>query len=349
VTGVVGLLAKVAAIRQVIGMVEDRKQAIGVVEVMMPIVRGETWLNSRPLGPEDQLGNVVLVDFWTYSCVNCLRTLPFLRGWWSRYKDRNFLLVGIHAPEFAFEKEEANVRRAMDEHGVEWPVVLDNSFVNWHNFANHYWPAKYLADTRGKIVYSHFGEGDYGKTEASIRKQLEKDPANLPLPPPSRPEQAMDCARSTPETYCGYIRGSILNEGGYERDTVAEYVSPPRLAMDAIALDGPFIARGQYLQAAGPGSRLMLEFRATEVNLVMASADSGSSARVLLNGTTPSDDERGRDLDGSGLVRAVEPRMYNLIKADHSIEGALEIESLDESLRAYAFTFSGCVPAKAAG
>jgi thiol-disulfide isomerase/thioredoxin len=314
----------------------------------MPDIAGDVWLNSEPLGRDDLRGKLVIADFWTYSCINCLRTLPHLKSWWSKYRDKEFLLIGIHAPEFEFEKERENVRRAMDENGVDWPVVLDNRFVNWHNFANHHWPAKYMADPDGKIVYEHFGEGDYEESEAKIRELLSRDPGNLPLPEPDPPEPASQCFSATHETYCGYVRGNLENKHGHRRDEEAEYEAPGSLRQDSIALKGRFLARGQYVQTAAPGSSLLLKFRATEVNLVMATAD-GSKARaeVLLDGNGPGDEEMGTDLDDDGTVTVSEPRMYNLIKADREIDAMLEVTSIDGACRAYAFTFSGCLGVRA--
>ena len=137
-----------------------------------PYITGDTWIHSRALLPNDLKGKVVLVDFWTYSCVNCQKTLPYLKKWWEKYKDKNFLIIGIHTPEFEFEKDKSNVERAAHELGVFWPIVLDNDYVNWNNFANKYWPAKYLVDENGYIVYTHFGEGEYEKTEKAIQSLL---------------------------------------------------------------------------------------------------------------------------------------------------------------------------------
>ena len=138
----------------------------------LPAVIGDMWFNARPLAGEDLAGKVVLIEFWTYSCVNCQRTLPHVREWWKKYKDESFLIIGVHTPEFEFEKNPANVEAAIKDLGVEWPVVLDNDFTNWNNFANRYWPTLYLADGAGRIVYSHIGEGAYDMTEAEIGKLL---------------------------------------------------------------------------------------------------------------------------------------------------------------------------------
>lgn len=312
----------------------------------MPEIVGDTWLNTRPLKTSDLRGKVVLVDFWTYSCVNCIRTLPYLRGWWDRYSSKKFVLLGVHAPEFDFEKDPDNVRKFMEEKGVNWPVVLDNRFFNWHNFANHYWPAKYLADQHGNIVYTHFGEGDYSETEAKIRQLLKEDRDNQPLPAPAPHETGLECFRATPETYCGYIRGEIQNAGSYSRDTVAEYHAPPALNRDTISLDGRWLGKGQYVESKAAGSSLKLEFKATEVNLVMSQADGPARALITLNGKVPEPDELGTDCDRAGIVTPGEPRMYNLLESGHPMEGTLEVLADEGSLRAYAFTFSGCVEAQ---
>ncbi len=308
----------------------------------MPAVVGETWLNSDVLAPEDFEDKVVLVDFWTYTCVNCLRTLPHLRSWWDKYREHDFLLVGIHAPEFEFEKEPQNVARACRELGVTWPVVLDNRFVNWHNFANRFWPAKYLSDTSGRIVYQHFGEGAYLETESRIQKMLLKISREPALPPLDHEPERVRCVRATPETYCGYVRGRITNGGGYVRGVRSTYERPRAMKPDTLALSGRFLAEPQYVESAEAGASLLLDFKGTEVNLVMRSASGASTVEVQLAGKPPGD-ARGADVEPTGMLTVREPRMYNLLKADRALAGLLSVTSIEGSFQAYAFTFSGCL------
>jgi thiol-disulfide isomerase/thioredoxin len=310
--------------------------------VSMPRIVGNTWLNSRPLSQEDLVGKIVLADFWTYSCINCLRTLPHLRDWWSRYRDKEFVMIGIHAPEFEFEKDPVNVGRAIEELGVDWPVVLDNDYVNWHNFANHHWPAKYMSDREGRIVYEHFGEGAYDKTERKIQELLSENHA-IGLLPDIKPYSSPDCFRATPETYCGYTRGILTNPGGYVYEREADYDPPRNIREDSIALDGRFLARREYIESAEPGATLLLSFKATEVNLVLRAMDGGASARVLLDGQVPDKSMLGSDVSPDAEVDISEPRMYNMLKADHPVDGVLAFQALDGAYQAYAFTFSGCL------
>ncbi len=310
--------------------------------VQMPAIVGDTWLNSDPLSPSDLAGKVVLADFWTYSCVNCLRTMPFLRRWWEKYQGRDFLMIGIHAPEFAFEKAPDNVQRAVDELGVGWPVVLDNRFENWHNFTNSYWPAKYLADTGGRIVYEHFGEGEYQQTESQIQDLLSRV-GDEPLPPLDPEPVPRMCVHPTPETYCGYGRGRLENSGGHLRNREAPYEAPREMRTDSIALSGEFTAQREYVEAAEGGAALLLSFRGTEVNLVMEAGGDRAEALLGFEGSPPRTEISGSDVDEQSLVTVEEPRMYNLLKADRPLEGRLSVTSVTGSFRAYAFTFSGCL------
>ena len=308
----------------------------------MPDIVGDTWLNSEPLGPEDLRGKVVLADFWTYSCINCLRTMPYLKRWWDKYREFDFLMIGIHAPEFAFEKEPENVGRAMRELWVEWPVVLDNRHVNWHNFANHYWPAKYMADRSGEIVYEHFGEGEYAQTEKMIQQLLLQDPRIQSLPTIDEEGAARSCVKPTPETYCGFLRGHLANNGGYARGAAATYERPVGLKDDSIALDGKFLAAPEYVESAEPGATLLLSFTATEVNLVLRAAADVAVISVSLDGEAVDAPIRGDDMDEGGTVTVGEPRMYNLLRSGSPLRATLAVTAAEGSFQAYAFTFSGC-------
>ncbi len=322
--------------------------------VRQPAIVGEFWFNTEPLKPEDLAGKVVLVDFWTYSCVNCLQTLPYLKRWWERYREGSFVLIGIHTPEFEFEKDPKNVERAIRGLGVTWPVVLDNAYVNWNAFANRYWPAKYLVDPKGRIVYSHFGEGAYAETEREIQRLLrERDPAVV-LPPITADEHSHGgvCFVPTPETYCGYLRGRLANAGGYQQDRVAEYRAPEGIPDDSIALDGKFLARPEYVESAGPEAALLLRFRATEVNVVLRPSSAkasdgepvGASAivEVTLEGKPLPAEIRGREVSGSGEANVKNPALYNLLKSKMPVEGTLAVRAKRGNSQAYAFTFSGC-------
>lgn len=310
--------------------------------VVMPDIVGDTWFNSPPLARDDLRGRIVLADFWTYSCINCLRTLPFLREWWARYRDEGFVLLGIHAPEFEFEKQVENVGRAVEELGVTWPVVLDNDYVNWHNFANHYWPAKYLSNSEGRIVYEHFGEGQYSRTERKIQELLRSEQGFESLPEVVT-EPVKSCVKATPELYCGYTRGRLANSSGFVYEADADYMAPKKIPVDTIALEGRFKATREYVQSSEPGSTVLLAFSATEVNMVLDAPADEARIRVLLGDEVAPSDIAGADVGHAGQVAVTEPRMYNLLKADHPVEGVLAAQALEGTLRAYAFTFSGCL------
>lgn len=295
--------------------------------IKLPKIIGDTWFNSKPLTPEDLNGRIALIDFWTYSCVNCRRTIPYLKEWWKKYKNEDFVMIGIHTPEFEFEKDSKNVERAIKDLGVGWPVVLDNEHINWNNFSNHYWPAKYLFNKTGKLVYEHFGEGSYAETEAAIIKLLNKGGIERFF---EEYQHGNVCFVSTPEIYCGYERGRIENHQRYARDQKFRYTAPNELSDDSIALDGEFIARPEYVESAEAGAALILKFRATEVNLVLHPVGVRAVAEASL------DSKKLKD------IIIIKPTLYNLLKSEQPIEGVLSITAKKGNFRAYAFTFSGC-------
>jgi len=325
----------------------------------LPKIIGDTWFNlpsdKQALISADFADKIVLVDFWTYSCINCLRTLPYLQDWWEKYKDKNFLLIGIHTPEFEFEKNTENVKKAIKDLGVDWPVVLDNDYLNWNNFANHYWPAKYLADRKGNIVYEHFGEGEYTKTEQKIVELLANgNLRQMPKVENVEHHHGAFCFSSksqgsakqvlipTPETYCGFTRGKLANSQGFRENEVFEYKLPENLSDNEIALSGSFLATEEFVQSSKIGASLYLSFKATEVNLILASADKEAVIEVKLNDELPELEIRGTNVDKLGEVKITQPTMYNLIKSKDLVTGILKITSLKGRFQAYAFTFSGC-------
>lgn len=309
----------------------------------MPEIVGETWFNTKPLNKEDLEGKVVLVDFWTYSCVNCQRTTPYLKKWWEKYKDKGLIMIGVHTPEFEFEKEPKNVENAIKDQGVGWPVVLDNDYINWNNFANRYWPAKYIINKEGKIIYSHFGEGGYEETEKVIQDLL-KQGASMDLPEVSKEEHAHGtvCFRPTPETYTGHDRGELTNESGYAKNKSYDYTAPAAISKDQIALEGKFTAQGEYVESEQSGAKLLLNFQATEVNLVMHPVDSQAMVHVELNGAPIPKEISGFSVDENSDVKITKPTLYNFIKSKNLVEGTLSITAKEGNFRGYAFTFSGC-------
>lgn len=311
----------------------------------MPEITGDAWLNSEKLRPQDLKGKVVLVDFWTYTCVKCLRALPYLRSWWARYGDMDFILLGIHIPVFDFEKDPGTVARAVRDLEIDWPVVLDNEHANKANFAIDRWPAVCLVSAEGNIVYRHLGEGNYRKTEENIRALLGLG-AGAGSTSPLLIEEHMHggtCFSPTPDLHCGYDKGSIANAGGYIADRDAEYLPPERLGADSIALSGRFTAAGQYVETAGAGAAVHLSFRATEVNLVSLPASGRATAAVRFNGAPMDGDLRGADVNDRSEVVIAKPAMYNLLKAGKPVDGTLTVTAEQGNFRAYIFTFSGCV------
>ena len=267
--------------------------------------RAPVWLNSEPLTAEGLRGRVVLVDFWTYSCVNWLRTLPYVSAWHERYGDRGLVVVGVHAPEFGFEHDLENVRRATSELGVGYPVVIDNDFTIWRSFENHYWPAVYLVDRDGRLQFHHFGEGAYEETERAIQRLLSVDGETVRVDAAGIAEAAdWDTLRS-PETYVGYARGERRRS-----DQRAD-----GLALNEWALAGEWsVGKEAAVLEAAAGS-IAYRFQARDLNLVLAPPASGAPVRfaVRLDGQPPGD-ARGLDVDESGEGTVSEPRMYQLVR-----------------------------------
>lgn len=310
--------------------------------VRRPVIIGDTWFNSKPLTPADIEKKVVLVDFWTYSCVNCLRTLPYLQEWWKKYKASEFILIGVHTPEFEFEKDHRNVEQALKELGVSWPVVLDNEYTNWNNFANRYWPAKYVSNRDGYIVYTHFGEGAYKETELIIQ-QLLKESGQTVFSEIDQDEHIHGsvCFIPTPELYCGYKRGYLAFPQEYKKEQELFYKEPKEIPIGTIVLSGDFFAAAEFIEPRGENSTLLLRFHATEVNLVATPIRGMGEAEINFNTLPLSDDIRGKDVLASSEVQIQKSTMLNLVKSTTPLEGILSIR-MKQPFRAYAFTFSGC-------
>ncbi len=295
----------------------------------------ERWLNSEPLTMQSLKGKVVLVDFWTYSCINCIRTLPYLTDWDHKYRDMGLVIVGVHAPEFEFEKRTANVEDAIAQHGIRYPVAQDNRLSTWLNFRNRYWPAHYLIDRQGQVVYTHFGEGQYEVTENNIRYLLGLKEKGETI----KVEGPTFAFGQTPETYLGYGRADSF--GGREAvlsDEQHGYRFPPYLHEHEWALNGEWTVAREKIVAGGKGAALRLAFNARKVFLVLGT-DSGKPVRatVTLNGE-PVGGNAGKDAPG-GVVNVERNTLYELIDQKTPKSGALEIETDAPGLEAYAFTF----------
>jgi thiol-disulfide isomerase/thioredoxin len=287
------------------------------------------WLNSEPLTADGLRGSVVLVDFWTYSCVNWLRTLPYVSAWDERYRDRGFVVVGVHAPEFGFEHDLGNVRRAVGELEVGYPVVIDNGFDIWRSFGNRYWPAAYLVDGDGRVRFRHFGEGAYEETERAIQELLGVDEETVRVDAGGVAEAADWETLGTPETYVGSARG----EGRSPR--------ADGLALNHWALPGQWSVGDEAAVLEAPGGSIAFRFQARDLNLVLAPPDSSTPVRfaVRLDGRPPGDDH-GVDVDEAGEGTVSEPRMYQLVRHREAVtERTFEITFLAPGVRAYVFTF----------
>src|SRR5271163_624220 len=320
------------------------------VEGEIPSFAGATlWLNSPPLTPEALRGKVVVVDFWTYSCINCLRALPFVKGWYSKYKDHGLVVIGVHAPEFAFEKDPSNVRRAVADLQITYPVALDNDYAVWQAFNNQYWPAHYFIDASGKIRAHHFGEGNYDESEETIRKLL-TEAGNTGLPPPGMgalpavgvqapAEEAHD---QSPETYVGYRRAeNFASPGGFAQDQARAYSAPAALKLNQWALSGSWnVDPEKAILAAAPG-KITFRFYARDLHLVLGPGKDGKPVhfRVTLDGAAPADNH-GADTDSSGAGVIDGQRLYQLIRQTGAVgEHVFTIEFLDSGVQAYSFTF----------
>jgi thiol-disulfide isomerase/thioredoxin len=288
------------------------------------------WLNSEPLAADGLRGRVVLVDIWTYSCVNWLRTLPYVRAWDERYRDRGLVVVGVHAPEFGFEHDLDNVRRAVGELGVDYPVVIDNDFAIWRSLDNHYWPALYLVDGDGRVRFHHFGEGAYEETERAIQELLGVDEATVDVDADGLAEAADWDTLGSPETYLGDARGERRSHG-----------SADGLALNQWALAGTWSVGGEAAVLDAAGGSIAYRFQARDLNMVLEPPPSGAPVRfaVKLDGQPPGD-ARGLDIDESGEGAVAEPRMYQLVRQRGAVaQRDFEITFLDPGVRAYVFTF----------
>ncbi len=315
--------------------------------VMPPLSGATTWINSPPLTREQLRGKVVVVDFWTYSCINCLRALPYVRAWAEKYKDQGLVVIGVHTPEFAFEKSEANVREAVARLGVAYPVAMDNDFAVWRAFKNQYWPAHYFIDAQGRIRHHHFGEGDYDGSERVIQQLLKEAGAadvasDLVQVQAQGAEAAADMAQlASPETYVGYARAeNFRSPGGFARDAVKTY-GPAALRLNDWSLTGPWRVTREHAALTAPGGRLAFRFKARDLHLVMGpgQGDAGLRFRVRIDGAAPGPDA-GSDIDAQGQGRIDRQRLYQLIRQAGPVrERTFEIEFLDPGVQVFAFTF----------
>jgi thiol-disulfide isomerase/thioredoxin len=319
------------------------------VEGAMPSLAGATqWLNSPPLTAADLRGHVVLVDFWTYTCINWLRTLPYVRAWADKYQDQGLVVIGVHTPEFDVEHGLDNVRRAVKDLGVEYPVAVDSDYAIWSAFDNHYWPALYFVDAQGQIRHHRFGEGGYQASEMILQQLLTEAGSGgisdeLVSVDPTGVEAAADWASlRSPENYLGYERTeNFASSNGAVLGTRHVYEAPARLRLNHWALAGDWTVGRQAVALHQAEGRIAYRFQARDLHLVMGPAGPATPVRfqVRIDGEPPGA-AHGGDIDDQGNGTVTEPRLYQLIRQPGPVsERTFEISFLDPGIQAYVFTF----------
>ena len=318
------------------------------VEGQMPPLTGAVaWLNSPPLTPQALRGKVVLVDFWTYSCINCLRSLPYVRAWAAKYKDHGLVVIGVHSPEFAFERDVDNVRHALVDLHVTYPVAVDSNLAIWQAFNNNYWPAHYFIDAQGRIRAHAFGEGDYAKSEQIIQ-QLLKEAGNADVPggivnpnAGGTEAQADESDRQSPETYVGYGRGKGLASDHVVEDEASDYTAPATMSLNQWALSGNWTIGQQMTVLNKTPGKIVFRFHARDLHFVLGPANGTKPVRfrVTLDGVAPGA-MHGMDINAEGEGTVTSQRLYQLIRQTGTIQDrTFTIEFLDPGVQAYSFTF----------
>ena len=336
--------------------------AVACTSFKAPEFKGiRAWINSEPLTVEELRGKVVLVDFWTYTCVNCIRTFPYLREWNAKYADDGLVIVGVHSPEFDFEKDYSNVLQATKDNGITWPVAQDNDFKTWENYSNRFWPAKYLIDKDGVVRYTHFGEGAYDETEKRIRDLLIDAGATLSDAPSSAGDQPVDQtfietrrASVTRELYAGFVLaelGEYVRQKDFFKNTgsVVDLEAPDDLKSGVIYFDGQWVTMPEHTRhgrdTSGYEDTLSLVYSARSLNAVLSS-ESGEpyTVRIKIDGEFLTDENKGQDVtvsaNGESFVTVDESRMYNMIEAPgYTKDNLLTMSSNSEDFSIFAFTF----------
>ena len=338
--------AKRVSLNQTVGATDH---PIDPSPTTLPSLAGATaWINSAPLTAESLRGKVVLIDFWTYSCINCLRTLPYIKAWNEKYKANGLVIIGVHTPEFPFEKDESNVRKAAHDLGVTYPIAMDNDYSIWRNFNNEYWPAHYFIDATGKVRFHHFGEGNYDESEKWIRELLE-EANHQPLPGAATTVAATGAeappdvsGAESPETYIGYERArDFASPGGLNEDDPHQYQTPASLKLNQWALAGKWTDGGQIATSLEAGASISYRFHARDLHLVLGPTKSGRPIRfrVTIDGKAPGADH-GVDTSADGYGVVTENRLYQLVRQQSKgTDRTFRIEFLTPGTEAYAFTF----------
>ncbi len=310
----------------------------------------ENWINSDSLSIEELKGKVVLIDFWTYTCINCIRTLPYLKSWDEKYRDKGLVIVGVHTPEFNFERKYENVLKAVNEYQLKYPVAQDNAYATWNAYQNRYWPHKYLVDIDGFIRYDHIGEGNYDETEEMIQKLLEekmermneKDTISDEI---SKPSEAVDTdffKVGTPEIYFGYEfdRGNLGYEG-LKPDVVVDFKFPTNPSKNFVYLDGMWKYNSDNMELIGDDGSIMLIYQAKVVNAV-AGSESGSDAVVFVDNDFENEKNKGTDVvlqQNKSIAKINEFKLYNLVSGKDYDEHVIQIDAIGKGFKIYTFTF----------
>lgn len=340
---------------------------LGYLQVNMPSLPrlpSSDWINAPPSIVDSLKGKVVLLDFWDYTCVNCIRTLPYLKEWCERYSKDGLVIIGVHSPEFQFAKKKSNVAAAVRKFGIKYPVVLDNDFGLWREFGIEAWPEECLFDRNGILRYRHIGEGEYGNTEQMIQTLLKVGHQKLAFPPLMKPVRSTDvpgavCYRPTPETYLGFGRGHIGNKAGYKDNAMVNYRDPVSVDHNKFYLEGKWKIRDQYVRFAGRigNGKLLLDYCASSVNLVArpdysalpAAGEPGSfRVYVYLDGVPVPEQDRPAgmktDREAKTYITVTKPRMYDIIEGKEFGRHVLTLVPASDAFAAYSFTFgTSCV------
>nr|WP_294544483.1 cytochrome c biogenesis protein DipZ [uncultured Rhodopila sp.] len=321
--------------------------ALPVEDEMPPLTGAVAWLNSPPLTAEGLRGKVVLVDFWTYSCINCLRSIPYVRAWAEKYKDQGLVVIGVHAPEFAFEQKIDNVKKAVADLGIAYPVAIDNDYAIWRAFGNEYWPAHYFIDARGRIRHHHFGEGEYDESERVIQQLLAEAGRTsvsdrLVAVQATGAQAAADMADTqSPETYIGFARAeNFVSPGGSVRAAPHVYAAGTP-GLNQWGLSGDWTVNGEHAELNAPGGGIVYRFHARDLHLVLGPAAEAAPIRfrITIDGKPPGD-SHGADTDADGQGTVTSQRLYQLVRQSGAVtDRTFEIRFLDPGVQAYAFTF----------
>jgi thiol-disulfide isomerase/thioredoxin len=306
------------------------------------------WINSTPLTAKQLKGKVVLVDFWTYSCINCLRSLPFIEAWAQKYKDSGLVVIGVHTPEFDFEKEQPNVQKAVQKFGITYPIAMDSNRAIWDAFHNEYWPAHYFIDAKGKVRFEHFGEGNYDQSEHWIQELLQERAGNpMPAGAVSVQAQGVEAAADmndvrSPETYIGYARAAhFASPGGIHQDAEKIYTAPAQPRLNEWGLAGTWVDHEQIAVLKSAGGKIVFHFHARDLYLVLGPTADGKPVRfrVTIDGQAPGENH-GVDTDAQGSGVVTEHRLYQLVRQKGAVtDHVFAIEFEDPGVQAFSFTF----------